>query len=297
MERGFYIALPSNSSSKYYPQNTLSDFTTHLPKPIELEGRWEAALTEISMPSSFANVREDITVNIRTVMANLVNGKWIIGNERYLKTSHGNRTIQAGHYSIHELVEYINRKIEKLWRNRSEYKSLATPGKPDPLPIRFIHHPRMGKTSCVITKNLSVGETERLFVSLSTNVPKSEFDPYRLLGFTEEMYRKHVIEQQLHIFSPFTSDEFSGSHLAYIYTDVTAPQIVGDIETTLLRSCVVRNDHESNTFSEKFTLPYYLPVPKNRIQTIDVSIRDQIGRKIKFGSGTVILILHFKKVS
>ena len=39
----FYVTLPSNSSGAYYPDNTLSDFTTKLFKPIDLTGEWEVA--------------------------------------------------------------------------------------------------------------------------------------------------------------------------------------------------------------------------------------------------------------
>ena len=42
----------SNSSLTYYPENTLSSFKVLLPKPITLEGNYEAALTQIIFPSS-----------------------------------------------------------------------------------------------------------------------------------------------------------------------------------------------------------------------------------------------------
>ena len=54
----FYVTLPSNSSMDYYPDNTLSDFTTKLFKPINLSGEYEVALTEISFPHSFYNLTE-----------------------------------------------------------------------------------------------------------------------------------------------------------------------------------------------------------------------------------------------
>ena len=54
----FYVTLPSNSSMTYYPDNTLSDFTTKLFKPINFSGEYEVALTEISFPHSFYNLTE-----------------------------------------------------------------------------------------------------------------------------------------------------------------------------------------------------------------------------------------------
>ena len=34
----FYLTLPSNSSQQYYPDNTMTDFTTKLASPVELTG-------------------------------------------------------------------------------------------------------------------------------------------------------------------------------------------------------------------------------------------------------------------
>ena len=52
----FYVTLPSNSSGSYFPENTMSDFTTKLFKPIDLAGQWEVALSEMSFPYSFYNI-------------------------------------------------------------------------------------------------------------------------------------------------------------------------------------------------------------------------------------------------
>ena len=64
--RQFYVTLPSNSSKLYYPDNTLSDFTTKLFKPISLPARWEVGLCEISFPHSFYNVLSPFNQNSYT---------------------------------------------------------------------------------------------------------------------------------------------------------------------------------------------------------------------------------------
>jgi len=51
----FYVTLPSNSSTQYYPDNTVACYTTKLATKIELEGDWEG-LAEILVPSSVENV-------------------------------------------------------------------------------------------------------------------------------------------------------------------------------------------------------------------------------------------------
>src|SRR6218665_3736378 len=49
----FYLTLPSNSSSRYYPDNTIVHYTTRLEKAISLEGEWEVALVEVQYQHSW----------------------------------------------------------------------------------------------------------------------------------------------------------------------------------------------------------------------------------------------------
>src|SRR5207244_4938613 len=61
----FYLTLPSNSSSNYYPDNTLTRFITKLPSSVSLSGDWEVALSEIHFPRTWYTVKkggETITV-------------------------------------------------------------------------------------------------------------------------------------------------------------------------------------------------------------------------------------------
>eukprot|EP00057_Strongylocentrotus_purpuratus_P015148 XP_011669622.1 PREDICTED: uncharacterized protein F54H12.2-like [Strongylocentrotus purpuratus] len=51
-----YITLPSNSSMDYFPNNTLTSFTTKLATPLVLRGEYEVALVDIIYPHSWYNV-------------------------------------------------------------------------------------------------------------------------------------------------------------------------------------------------------------------------------------------------
>ena len=44
----FAIELVSNASAQLVPDNLLSSFTNFLPEPLNLEGQWEIAISEIS---------------------------------------------------------------------------------------------------------------------------------------------------------------------------------------------------------------------------------------------------------
>jgi hypothetical protein len=49
----FYLTLPSNSSMNYFPNNTLTHYTTKLPKLMDMDGTWEIGLAEIQYPHSW----------------------------------------------------------------------------------------------------------------------------------------------------------------------------------------------------------------------------------------------------
>jgi hypothetical protein len=61
-ERSFYVALPSDSSVQYFPENTLSGFTTKLPKEVQLNGSWECGVSEVRYPLTFYNVVEPMII-------------------------------------------------------------------------------------------------------------------------------------------------------------------------------------------------------------------------------------------
>ena len=50
----FYVTLQSDSSSYYFPANTIADLRTKLATPLELKhGKWEVGLIEISYPKGY----------------------------------------------------------------------------------------------------------------------------------------------------------------------------------------------------------------------------------------------------
>ena len=54
----FTTELVFNASGELFPNNTLSSFTIFLPEQVYLEGQWAVAISEISYPSMYQNIRE-----------------------------------------------------------------------------------------------------------------------------------------------------------------------------------------------------------------------------------------------
>ena len=56
----FTIELVSNACFNCYPNNSLFSFTNFLPEQLRLKGEWEVAISEISNPSFYQNVTEEV---------------------------------------------------------------------------------------------------------------------------------------------------------------------------------------------------------------------------------------------
>ena len=64
----FYLTLPSDSSSQYYPENSTASFNTKLSERIELDGDYEVGLAQLIYPHSwfnFVNDDESLWVSVK----------------------------------------------------------------------------------------------------------------------------------------------------------------------------------------------------------------------------------------
>lgn len=55
----FYLTLPSNSSFTYFPHNKTTNFSTKLPKSIQLEGEWSVGIVEFQYPCTMFTVQDN----------------------------------------------------------------------------------------------------------------------------------------------------------------------------------------------------------------------------------------------
>ena len=63
-DSSFYLTLPSNSSDKTFANNKPQSYRVQLPRAIVLDGKWEAALTEIQYPHNWINIDENATISV-----------------------------------------------------------------------------------------------------------------------------------------------------------------------------------------------------------------------------------------
>ena len=90
----FSIVLPSNSSMRYFPLNTTTNYSTHLPREIVLHEKWVVGLSEMYVPCTTLHLHHNDTKTIEAQAGE---------REKYF---------QHGTYnSINSLVSAINESV------------------------------------------------------------------------------------------------------------------------------------------------------------------------------------------
>ena len=82
----------------------------------------------------------------------------------------------------------------------------------------------------------------------------------------------------------------------FVYCNVVVDSIVGDVRAPLLRSINVKGRY-GECVREIFVKPLYIPVRRNRFDTIEISIKGETGRPVSFNSGRSCVTLHFKRAN
>ena len=124
-QSSFYITLPSNSSNALF-KNRPENYKVQLARPLELDGKWELALTEIQYPSSWNNINEDCEFRMDISMLSSITSASdkilpddemnIMLDDKEPSTLKINCGIRKGNYtSITALCNSINDTIEKAF--------------------------------------------------------------------------------------------------------------------------------------------------------------------------------------
>lgn len=265
-----YLVLPSNSSFKHYPNNTVTNYITHTPVEYNLVGQWEVGLAEIQYTHDWYSYEESDSVAL-AILCNegikLRDGKV----QSMFKIS-----IPPGYYKNKgELVEEINRLVEL--RVSEDILEKQCTGN-----VEFIWNKYTDKIILKVGDTMSVG----LSKSLS-----------QLLGFP--------LQYPYVDFAPFTSGVYESSvkgtlnqHLSalYVYCSIVQPRVVGNSLVKLLRPVPVTSEHGRNVFFS-FQDIHFLPLATNIFQDIEIDIRDDTGKKIPFVGGRVVVTLHLRRKS
>lgn len=195
----FYLTLPSDSSFKSYPDNTVARFVTKLPDRVRLDGDYEVGLSELIYPHSWFNVD-----NSRK--------KFWIGVGHPLSTDLQEYYIKSSFYE----------DSATFARDLTEQAAKAFAKIPE-LSVKFLFDTSNSRFSIEI---ISTTSNYLLYVSEELQ---------QFLGFTG---RWTATGNPLMI-ADKAFDLHRGLRLMYIYCDIVSHRIVGDTKAPLLRVCNV----------------------------------------------------------
>ena len=261
MAESFYMTLPSNASMDTHPNNTMANFITELFTPIRFEKPFEVSLVEITLPS----VEKEL-IPVRSVEMAKDNGASVMLHV-------GLKDIDGLDYAT------VLQKISKLLQFNTRNLGLSSAAA---MVVRIIDG--------------------RKYVSINNMAPDCYLSIYGdladYLGFPKSVDGNRIklkgdslsaeIDDK-HLYTPR-----SFQHTMFLYTNIIEYQYVGDTFKQLLSTIFVENKNDPQRIT--YDTPHYVPLVRNVIDCIQITIKDSRYELIKFISGVekVILKLHFR---
>jgi hypothetical protein len=89
-------------------------------------------------------------------------------------------------------------------------------------------------------------------------------------------------------------DMQSHLRLMYVYCDIASYTFVGDVKAPLLRVCDTEGEYGQNV-RMIFTHPHYIPLGRTSFDTLEINIKDELGRSMPFEFGKAVVTLHFRR--
>ena len=270
MATDFYMTLPSNASMKMHPDNTLTHYVTALPQRIDLTGEWECGLAEVQYPHTWYNVTE--------------NDVWFFLNTIDATDSSRRSKLSCGYYDDPlTLLYHVNKGLYSMQTETTKAQ--------------------MSYSS--VTQKMTIHMTANTRFTIPYHSAMSS-----MLGFREPVAsqpeavtsspvlpvdsRHPDSSYPFHIEADDVVNMTQGFDTLYLYTDIVESRIVGDTLAPLLRALPISGRH-GDRVSTRFTNVHYVPLLRSNFNSIEVDIRNDMGRRVPFEYGRVTVTLHFRR--
>jgi hypothetical protein len=282
----FYLTLPSNSSEKFYPDNTVAQFTTKLQTARELTGSWEVALAEIS----FTKTWHTVPLNTGMFIYSCEPGTQIalplpIRDSITATDFHFEISFPFGYYdTVVHLAEAMNTAVNEM-STRTNFPAIDNQTG-EHLMIKQDRDKWPAFRYSLNNKRFGAMLQPGTFVEFDDNIST-------VLGLRNNRLTNSGTSATL-IWGSGMCDLSGGIQDLYIYVDVVEHVPVGDTEAPLLR-IVNANGRIGEYIHRIYDRPRYIPVQKNRFDSIECNIRDRFGKLVSFEGGQVVVTLHFRR--
>ena len=221
MATDFYMTLPSNASMKTHLVNTLTHYTTDLPRRIDLIGEWECGLTEMQYSQTWYNVTED---DVRLFL-----------NEIDVPDVTRRAKLSCGYYDDPlTLMYHVNNGLYSLrtakTRAQMSYSSVTQKMTLHMTENTLFTIPYHSSTASML------GFRESVATGAETTTTTSASSPVSDSRTSDSSYPFHIEASDV-------VDMTQGFNTLYVYTDVVESRVVGDTLAPLLRSIPISGRH------------------------------------------------------
>ena len=257
----FYLAVPSDSSHKFFPQNKISSYNTKLAKEIILYDDYEIGLSSIHFPLTYYNVRKG-EFKVFKITEKENNSSNIIERKTLFSEI---ESVPEGRYPTENMVEEIFKRVSKKY-----------------FEVNMSNFDR--KIKLRIGKHYDIAFNPALVDFLGRE-------------FTPKPKEGNIFEKSTVYTGRNAIDYQRVCHNLYVYCDLIEPRTVGDTQVSLLTT--IPNPiggSFGDTVEKSFDSIRYYKLGKNRFDTVKIDIVSDTGKHIPFEDGKVFIELHLRKV-
>ena len=288
-QKSFYITLPSTSANDNVYNST--NFTIDLEKPLDLEGNWTCALTDLSISHSWKTKLQNQYIRIyhsscqNFDRATPVNeSSHATAERKFIDICIDSLDIDNKNKS--KIMHDLNGIIKKRLENIHDDHGLFEEGTPRPIGVfdrldvrdslvfRYMIH-RNNPTFCLKSKFFKI------------RIPKMLC---HVLGFDEDMFDANA-EFYIPTMKPFYHPSIDR---LYIYTDIVSDSYIGVGHGQIIRSIPVTSRY-GGSLHFSFNNLQYFDVISQRIHRISINITDPVGNNLDSKWGTCTIVMHFRK--
>jgi len=279
----FIVNLLSNKSMNFHPKNNSTNFTNQFDKHIEFDKKMEVALFQINFPK---------IINIPNIEFKLIleesNKEVILLTKR---NEENNISTDKEETTLQELNSFCNISIDEIKSLIENYY------KPVNMTVKFneLNIPKInfiGKniyytkaiSEIILTRNESVRENISLYWKID-NIIKDKYH------FTYTL--KNKMEDDISLSSTNQKKIFNQVSYVYICSDLNESSYIGPQKLNLLR-IISKSFLDNQSNSVCFNPLIYIPVKKNIIDSINISLFDENLNLLNCKKGDCSLSLLFR---
>lgn len=246
---------------QYYPNNTVTHYTTRLESPISLSGDWEVALLEVQYQHTWNNL--DRRNGLITYYQNMDRDGRLYQYQNSIR-------LPSGYYATpNELTTHINKFIEGT-AQKFKFSTYT----------KFNYSDITKRISANINKDTTINFSPVLCSMLGID---SEQNP---LSNTESL--------PLEWMSNHVCDVSRGFSALYIYCSILEHIPVGDTKAPLLR--IVNVSGKSGDIVQViYDRPLYVPLQQRNFDNVEIDVRSDTGESVPFEYGKLVVTLHFRR--